>query len=572
MSALAALAQMSAPDPLSSGFDAMRRRDFPGAAATFHARAVADHGDIEARYWLYSALVAGGAGGPAAEGVLEEARALHAVAVLRQAGVDMARFGADKAYCAQVGATCYANHLMGPASVALGRALDFEAIDARILLQYGLSLQHQGRMREATEVFTAAADICGTPEVHQFLIYALFHAPDRLARVSAEARRWSQLHAEGAGSAPVTFANNRSTTRRLRIGYFAPSLTRSQVATSTVAVLEAHDPAAVTVFAYCNDPAAEMPLPRHCTVRKLGGLSDQDAAALIRRDKVDVLVDCWGHTAGSRLRMFSLRPAPVQAGWINFMQTTGLEAMDYVLHADSMAVPGTEAFFSEAIWRTGPIMAPYRPTAQAAEATPTPARANGFVTFGSFNNPAKLSDATLAAWGRILAARPGDRLLLKYRYFTDPVLQRVTQARLAAQGADPEQVIFAGHSAGADYAAAFADVDLALDPSPCPGGTTTLDAIANGVPVLALKGDDFYARTCLPLLLPCGLGELVAESWDDYVAKALALTADVDALDALRARVRPGFETSAYRDEAGFTRRLEADYRKMFTRWVETTA
>jgi predicted O-linked N-acetylglucosamine transferase (SPINDLY family) len=149
------------------------------------------------------------------------------------------------------------------------------------------------------------------------------------------------------------------------------------------------------------------------------------------------------------------------------------------------------------------------------------------------------------------------------------VLQRATQTRFAAHGAAPEQLEFHGHSQGADYVRAFADIDLALDPSPCPGGTTTMDAICYGVPVLALRGEDFYARTCLPLLEPCGLSELVADDWDDYVERALAVTADVQALDALRARVRPGFDASPYRDEAGFTRRLEAAFREMFRRWAE---
>jgi predicted O-linked N-acetylglucosamine transferase (SPINDLY family) len=133
----------------------------------------------------------------------------------------------------------------------------------------------------------------------------------------------------------------------------------------------------------------------------------------------------------------------------------------------------------------------------------------------------------------------------------------------------PEQLEFRGHSTGADYTREFQDIDLALDPSPVPGGTTTVDAVANGVPVLVLKGEDFYARTPLPLLLPCGLDELVTDSWDEYVAKALELTADLAALDALRARVRPGFDSSPYRDEAGFTRHLEAEFRRMFQRWLE---
>jgi predicted O-linked N-acetylglucosamine transferase (SPINDLY family) len=179
---------------------------------------------------------------------------------------------------------------------------------------------------------------------------------------------------------------------------------------------------------------------------------------------------------------------------------------------------------------------------------------------------------TLAAWALILRERPQDRLVLKYSYFLDPVLQRVTRARLAAYGAQPEQIEFRGHSAGADYWREFQDIDLALDPSPCPGGTTSCDALANGVPVLTQVGDDFYGRIGVPAILPCGLPELVAEDWDDYVARALALTANVEALNALRTKTRAGFDASPYRDEAGFTRNLEGVFRQMFARWLAGSA
>ncbi|MDB5425663.1 MAG: putative O-linked N-acetylglucosamine transferase, family [Phenylobacterium sp.] len=571
MSALAAQEGLGNPNWLAQGVAAFHAGDLPTAISSFQARVMEVPADFEARYWLSSAAGAAGATDQAAA-LLEEARVLHAHAVLQVAGVDLMRLRTDKAYCAAIGQQLYGRKLMAAASDCLGRALDFDNLDPELMIAYGLSLQHQGRIQEAVHVFTAASEISINPSVHQFLLYPLFYVEDRMARVSAESRRWGELYAAAPPGPPPRFHNNRKTDRRLRIGYVGPSFTRNQVAPSTVPVFEAHDPQAVDVYLYSPDPAAEGPLPKTCTMRKIGGLSDEDAAEMIRRDRIDILVDVWGHTGGSRLRVFTLRPAPIQFGWINFMQTTGLTCMDYVMHADSMEVPGTEAYFTEEIWRTGEIMAPYRPGPDRHPPVPTPALKNGYVTFGSFNNPAKLNDATVAAWAAILRARPTARLVLKYGLFVDPVLQRVTQARFAARGARPDQLEFRGHTTGPDYTREFQDIDLALDPSPVPGGTTTVDAIANGVPVLVLKGDDFYARTPLPLLLPCGHGELVAGSWDEYVEKALQLTADVAALDALRARVRPAFDASPYRDEVGFTRRLEADYRRMFQRWLDKTA
>src|SRR5690242_19608565 len=119
-----------------------------------------------------------------------------------------------------------------------------------------------------------------------------------MASVSAESRRWGELYAPDPGGPPPRFANARNIDRRLRIGYVGPSFTKNQVAPSTVPVFEAHDPKAVQVFLYTPDPAAEDPLPEHCTVRKIGHLSDEEDAELIRRDRVDILVDVWGHTAG----------------------------------------------------------------------------------------------------------------------------------------------------------------------------------------------------------------------------------------------------------------------------------
>jgi protein O-GlcNAc transferase len=159
--------------------------------------------------------------------------------------------------------------------------------------------------------------------------------------------------------------------------------------------------------------------------------------------------------------------------------------------------------------------------------------------------------------------------VLKYGYYLDPVLQRATRARFAAYGALPEQIEFRGHTTGQDYLREFQDIDLALDTSPCPGGTTSCDALANGVPVLTQLGEDFYGRIGVPVVLPCGLPELIADGWDDYVAKAIDLTADHQTLDALRARTRAAFDASPYRDEAGFTRKLEEVFRQMFARWLE---
>ena len=562
------LTRQTVADLIAEGRAALDRGAPVAAAQPLRQACDENPADPESHYWLYCALAA--AGEPAAL-VLNDARDLHAHQVLRAAGADMARVRDDRAYCAQIGHQFYGAGLMSAASICFARALDLDAPDPQLMLSYGLSMQHQGRLWDALNIFSAAAEHFADPGIHEFLLHPVFLAVSGPEGMAEEARKWGRLYAP-AVPPKADFANERTAERRLRIGYIGPSFTRSQVAQFILPVLEAHDPEAVEVHLYCADPEAETGLPAACRLRKIGGLGHAEVAAMVRADRIDVLVDVWGHTAGSRLPGFALRPAPVQAAWINFVQSTGLSSMDYVLHCDGMAVPGTEAFFTEEIWSLGELMSPSRPAADRPGPTPTPALKNGYVTYGSFNNPAKLDEMTVAAWALILRARPADRLVLKYRYFADPVLPRATPARFAVYGVGAEQLEFRGHSTGQDYLKEFADIDLALDPSPCVGGTTTHDAMANGVPVLAHSGDNYYARAAACTVAPLGIPELVVETWDDYVERAVALTEDVQALDRLRARVRPAFEASSYRDEAGFTRKLEDAFRQMYARWLKTAA
>jgi predicted O-linked N-acetylglucosamine transferase (SPINDLY family) len=541
--------------------------DDAAAVAGYRALVAAAPADVEARYGLASALAAAG-DGAGAGAALEEARLLQGLLLAKSSGADLPRLDRDGDYAAQVAAQFYAAHHVAVASVIYGRAILAGHKSSAGLLGYGLSLQHQGRAEEAIGVFRATAGMYPSAAIDQFGLFPHFMVDDGPVRYAAAARAWAERWAPEAET-PV-FANPPADGRRLRVGYVSPAFGALQVRQFITPILEAHDPAAVAVFLYPATDEHEKNWPAHIAVRPIGHLDDSAAAALIRNDAIDVLIDCWGHSAGSRLGVFARRAAPVQAAWINFVQTTGLNRMDYVLHADSMDAPGTAALFTETVVSMGEIIIPFTPRADRPPVAPTPALRLGRITFGSFNHPAKLSDATVQAWSRILKRQPDSRLLLKYRYFVDPVLQSVTRARFAAERVDPARVDFQGQSEGADYLAAFDQVDLFLDPSPCPGGTSTCDALAAGVPVLTLAGPDFYSRIGIQCLAASGLPELIAESWDDYIAKAVALTGDTAALDALRARVRPGFDGGPYGDAAGFTRRFEQTLRRLFERRAET--
>lgn len=525
--------------------------------------------DPRLHYALASALGACGER-EAQRAALQDACTFHSLEIIRDSGGELDKFVSDPEYAARIGTTCYGKGLMGPAAAAFAQAAVQPGASLPTLLSWGLALQHQGRIDEAMVAFAHAVDAHPGAMAHSFLLYATFFCDDGVKRHAEEVRKWAKLYAPPYVAGAHPFADTRAPGRKLRIGYVAPSFTGSQLRQFILPVLEHHDPERVEVYLYAESAAKEAAAPA-AAMRSIGHLSDATAANIIRQDGIDVLVDLWGHTSGGRLQVFALKPAPVQVTWINYMQSTGLKAMDYVLHGDALAAPGDQAAFVETIWRIGPVTTVFRPHERLA-LTPTPAFRKGHVTFGSFNHPARLNDQTVAGWARILQGRPGSRLLLKYRFFVDPVLQATTRSRFAAHGVDPDRIDFAGHTSGDDYLKAFGEIDLALDPSPCPGGTTSSDAVSNGVPFITLRGPDFYSRIGVQRLEPLGLSHLVAEDWDDYVAKAIAVTGDLAALNDLRASMRERFDTSPIRDEAGFTRRLEDAFAQMYARRFDKPA
>ncbi len=544
--------------------------DTEGALTAFRAAIAANPADHEAYYGLAAALMQGG---EPAHAELDNARVLHTLSLLTGLSGGVAGLKADPAYGAQVGLELYGKHLVACASVVWGMSLSAGEIDSQGLLNYALSLQHQGRVEEAAQYLQVAVENFPSPALHQFLIYALLFCEDGEARHAEAARDWSRRWAELPPPAP--HGNASLAGRKLRVGYVAPRFATSQLRQFVAPLFEGHDPETTEVVLYPAEAASETGCwPAFVQIRPIGHLNDEAAAALIRKDRIDVLNDLWGHTAGSRLGVFARKPAPVQVGWINFAQTTGLPQMDYVLHARASDAPAFPELFSEEIWGAGEVFWPYRPAEGRLDPAPTPARAAGHVTFGSFHHPAKLSDGCLAAWATVLRNMAGSRLVLKYRYFADPVLQAATTARFAAHAVGAEQLIFEGETSGEAYYGAFRRIDVMLDCWPAPGSTTTLEALSNGVPVLSMVGETpnvggLYART---ILRASGLEELATTTPEGFVAKALELARDAEGLDAVRARVRPGFDGGANCDEAGFMRDLDAAFRAMFERWAAAKA
>jgi predicted O-linked N-acetylglucosamine transferase (SPINDLY family) len=295
-------------------------------------------------------------------------------------------------------------------------------------------------------------------------------------------------------------------------------------------------------------------------------MDDAALAELIRADGIDILIDLAGHTAKNRLPVFVRKPAPVQASWAGYAGTTGLAAMDYLISDWQETPAGTDQWYCETIIRLPDDYVCYAPPAYAPPVGPLPALQGGGVTFGCFNNLAKLGEEVVGLWSRLLRGLPDSRLLLVTRQLAEPdTVARYRQ--LFARHGVARRVEFSPALPHAELLASYGRLDIALDPFPYGGGLTTLESLWMGVPVVTLAGQSFAGRHSLSHLTVAGLPELVADSEDDYLAIATGLASDLPRLAELRRGLRQRVAASPLVDGARFTANLETAYKQMWHRW-----
>lgn len=301
----------------------------------------------------------------------------------------------------------------------------------------------------------------------------------------------------------------------------------------------------------------------------LASMNDEEAAARIRDDRIDILLDLSGHMNFNRLPLFAWRPAPVQASWLGYFASTGLPTMDYLLGDPHVLPAGAEDQYVERLWRLPDSYLCFTPPAEDVEVGPLPMLTRGHVTFGCFNHLMKMNDRVVEIWARILRAVPGSRLFLKAKQLDMCETREATFARFAAHGIDAKRLILEGRSPRTEYFAAYRNVDIALSPFPYPGGTTSVEGLWMGVPVLCRRGDRFLSNICASMLHSAGLEDWIANDDDDYVAKAVAFANEPLRLAMLRDGLRDALVASPLVDAARFARHLEAAFEGM---WRERIA
>jgi protein O-GlcNAc transferase len=452
------------------------------------------------------------------------------------------------------------------------QAIQIQPDIVEALVNLGNIHLEQGRVKAAIDDFGEALKI--SPHrvgVHSSLVSIMRYLPEYAPQqLFDEAQNWALCHAPHEHQF-TSSVNHPDPRRRLRVGYVSGDLYRHPVGYFIAPALALHDKSRYEVFCYYNnirrDDLTERLQQSVDCWRDVVDMSDQELARQIRRDGIDLLIDLAGHTKKNRLLTFALKPAPVQATWLGYYDTTGLGAMDYII-ADRFLIPaGEERYYTERVVRLPRGYLCFTAPDPEIDYGPLPVYASGKLTFGCFNNPAKITEEVIACWSSLLRALPGSQLYLKYKSYADAGVRQRYQDSFARLGIAPERIRFAGQSSRGHYLLAYKEVDIGLDPFPFNGCATTVNALWMGVPVITLRGNRYAGRMGETLLTNAGLGECVADNEDEYIAKALALATDLPRLSRLRNGLRNQLLNSSLGDGISFTHELEDAYRNMWSSW-----
>lgn len=420
------------------------------------------------------------------------------------------------------------------------------------------ALRDIGRVKEAEPHYRQALQL--EPQnwdAYHGLLFALNYRPEYPPQILfEEARQFgltlAQVFPARTETNHIEKIENFPQPRRLRIGFVSGDLRNHPVGyflESVVSALRDFHPdleliAFSTYDAHSNPDRAQLDdLARHFQQRchawhAVAHLLPTQLEDLVLQNQIDILIDLAGHNAYNRLSLFSRKCAPLQVSWLGYFATTGLSSIDYLIADPISLPPDQEPFFTEKIWRLPETRLCFSAPRSKVDVNPLPTLNKGYLQFACFNHIAKMNEAVVALWSRVLLAIPHSRLLLKSPPLVETLAQEETLARFAAHGIGADRIVFAGLSSREDYFRAFHEVDICLDPFPYTGGTTTMESLWMGVPVISLAGHHFLARQGQGLLFNAGLSDWVAQDEDDYVRLAVDWAHNLDKLASLRAHLR----------------------------------
>jgi len=461
------------------------------------------------------------------------------------------------------------------AIVCYQRALQLAPEYAEAHNNLGDAWFNQGKVDEAVACYQGALHLePGNVDAFAGLAFALLYRPGvTLAKLADTHAEFGRRYARQVTRKWTPDAVAVDLPRRLRLGFVSADFGRHPVGYFLVSALENLDPRVCEIVCYSDRDIADDLTARFQAVasvwRETRGLSHEQLERQIQADRIDILFDLAGHTAGNRLPVFACKPAPLQVAWIGYAATTGLATIDYLLADRYHIPPSAEPFYCERVLRMPEGYVCFDPPAEAPPVGPLAAFAQGSVTFASFNNPAKIGPEVVAAWARVLRRIPASRLLLRYGGLDSQGASVRLHGLFSAYGVAAERVELGGAVPRAELFNLYNHADVALDPFPYSGGLTTCEALWMGVPVVTCPGETFASRHSLSHLSTVGLTETIARDLDEYVELAVALATDLPRLAALRAGLRERVAASSLCDGPRFAANLMSLLRDVWHRWCE---
>ena len=457
------------------------------------------------------------------------------------------------------------------------RALAIDPLQAEHHVGRGFGLLGQGRIEEAVAAYRRAGELDpGSAGIAGTLLFALQHKPGvTRGELLREHQRWAMLYRPSAPLNRLAFANVPDPARKPQLGLVSADLHRHAV---SFLVLRAFEALAALGYEICcyktdskrqDDDFSERYKEISLSWRDVSGMDDQALGQQIAEDRIDVLFDLAGHTAGNRLSLFAMRAAPIQLSWAGYVGTVGLDTYDGLI-ADPVEIPPEhDASYIERPIRLPDCYVCYHPPAKAPEVPPLPSLSGGRFTFGCFNRPAKLNSELGKAWARILEQVPDSRILMVYGGLGETSTRDAVYNVLGQGGMPRERVELVGETEQDKLLVAYGEVDVALDPFPYSAGVTTLEAMWMGVPTVTFVGDTFAGRHSAAHLTAAGLGSFCAHSIDDYVAMAVGWTRRRDELAELRRTLRDRVAASPLCDAPRFADNLSRELMKLWAEWCE---
>lgn len=450
------------------------------------------------------------------------------------------------------------------------RAIALQPAMAKAFSSLANALKDKGQIAEAIQNNRRAVALA--PEnarLHSSLIYGLQFDPDCApADLLAEERNWARRHADPLKGQWPAHSNNRDPNRRLKVGYISGDFRAHPVGRFMVPLLAHHDHQNFEIFCYSSVRAPDELTARTRRAadvwRDIAPLSDEQGAKSVEADQIDILVDLTMHSAKDRLLLLARKPAPIEVTYLAYPGSTGMDAVDYRITDPYLDPPGAPLdYYTEQSIRLPKTYWCYEPLLES-EPGPLPAAKNGFITFGCLNNFCKASPAALATWANLLSKVPNSRLIL---HSNEGAHRAGVQQVFERAGVGAARIEFVGKMSVAAYMDCYHAIDIALDPFPYVGGTTTCDALWMGVPVITLAGRTALERGGVSILTNSGLTELIAKTPAEYIEIAAALALDVNRLAGLRQAIRPQMRQSPIMDAKQFALDMENAYRQIWQRW-----